>query len=235
MTKPIRALLLAAGLGTRLRPITDNIPKCLVPIGGQPLLERWLISLEKVKCEETTVNTHYLAEQVDNFFRKRKRSQMKIKTKYEPNLLGTGGTLMANKEFFEESTGLIIHADNVTDFDIKNLLEAHENRPKNCVMTMLTFNTNDPSSCGIVETNKLGIIQSFHEKVLNPPSNKANAGIYAFNSELLVEMEKIEEPNDLCNQVFPYIIDKIYTHHTNNMLIDIGTEKKLLEAQALWL
>ena len=64
MKKPFRALLLAAGLGTRLRPITLETPKCLVPIGGEPLLGRWLRQLELAGCEAVLINTHYLADQV---------------------------------------------------------------------------------------------------------------------------------------------------------------------------
>ena len=71
MTKPLRALLLAAGFGTRLRPITQKIPKCLVEVGGEPLLGRWLRQLENVGCEAVLINTHYLADQVESFLRDR--------------------------------------------------------------------------------------------------------------------------------------------------------------------
>jgi mannose-1-phosphate guanylyltransferase len=67
MSRPLRALLLSAGLGTRLRPLTLYTPKCLVPIGGYPLLGRWLRKLEQAGCKAVLVNTHYLAEQVEAY------------------------------------------------------------------------------------------------------------------------------------------------------------------------
>ena len=171
MTQPIRALLLAAGFGTRLRPLTLTTPKCLVQIGGQPLLERWLQSLEACFCSNALVNTHYLSDQVHAFLAERPESKMSIQSTYEPELLGTAGTLLANQSFFEGCTGLLIHADNATDFDLNELVNAHQNRPKGCILTMLTFNTDNPQSCGIVEIDGQGVVQAFYEKQKNPPES----------------------------------------------------------------
>ena len=98
-----RALLLAAGLGTRLKPFTDSKPKCLIDIGGKPLLEYWLESLENSNCQEVLINTHYLSEQVFDFLQKRPKTKMKIKTTYEKDLLGTAGTLMKNITFSKKT------------------------------------------------------------------------------------------------------------------------------------
>ena len=111
MNQPLRALLLAAGLGTRLRPLTMHTPKCLVPINGEPLLGRWLRNLEQVGCEAVLVNTHYLAEQVTAYLQSW-NSTIAIQNVYEHELLGTAGTLRANQAFFANSTGMLIHADN---------------------------------------------------------------------------------------------------------------------------
>ena len=115
MTQPFRALLLAAGFGTRLRPITLHTPKCLVPIGGEPLLGRWLRKLERAGCESVLINTHYLAKEVEAFLQGRQSSAMSIRTAHEPELLGTAGTLLANQGFFKDATGLLIHADNAME------------------------------------------------------------------------------------------------------------------------
>ena len=175
MRKPIRALLLSAGLGTRLRPITLTTPKCLVPIGNRPLLEHWLTNLESCSCSKVLINTHYLAEKVEKFLNQRPKSRMSIHRTFEPELLGTAGTLIANKDFFNDSTCLLIHADNATNFDLNELVQAHYQRPKGCLLTMLTFNSRNPEGCGIVEVDMQGIVTSFHEKVQNPPGNRANA------------------------------------------------------------
>ena len=99
MTRSFRALLLAAGLGTRLRPITLHTPKCLVPIKGEPLLGHWLRKLEIAGCDSVLINTHYLADQVEAFLKGWQSSTMVVQTVHEPQLLGTAGTLLANQAF----------------------------------------------------------------------------------------------------------------------------------------
>ena len=164
MNLPIRCLLLAAGLGTRLRPITNDHPKCLVTVGGKPVLEWWLKHLELIKCEKVIINTHYHADKVSDFLKNYNQAQLQVIEKYESKLLGTAGTLVANADFFQESTGILIHADNATDTDLNQLIKAHRNRPKCCILTMLTFTTDEPQNCGIVETDSDGVVQHFYEK-----------------------------------------------------------------------
>ena len=150
MKRKIRALLLAAGLGTRLRPLTFDIPKCLVKVSDKTMLEEWIDKLVSLGTEKIIINTHYKAEKVESFL-KTQKNKTKIYQFNEVNLLGTAGTLIANKEIFKNSTGLLIHVDNYTEIKLKDLLKAHLNRPKNCLLTMLTFKTNDPQNCGIVK------------------------------------------------------------------------------------
>lgn len=91
----MKAFLLAAGLGTRLRPLTDTIPKCLVPINGKPLLQYWIDLFEKHGIDEVCINLHYLSDQVVNFI-KANPSKIKWHLSYEPELLGSGGTIFSN-------------------------------------------------------------------------------------------------------------------------------------------
>ena len=234
MNRPFRALLLAAGLGTRLRPITLHTPKCLVPVGGEPLLARWLRQLKTAGCEAVLVNTHYLAEQVEAFLKTQPDNGMKIEVTYESELLGTAGTLLANKTFFEGATGLMIHADNAMADDLKSFLVAHENRNPDCVMTMLTFTTDNPQSCGIVGLDPRGIISSFHEKVANPPGNCANGALYAFNESLLDRLTGMTPlPSDFSTEVVPTLLGRIQTWHTNKPYLDVGTPAALAKAQTL--
>ena len=235
MTQPIRALLLAAGFGTRLKPLTLTTPKCLVPIGGQPLLERWLQSLEACGCSDALVNTHYLADQVDAFLEERPKGTMHVQSVYEPELLGTAGTLLANQSFFEGSTGLLIHADNATDFNLKELIQAHQQRPKSCLLTMLTFETDKPQSCGIVEIDNQGIVQAFHEKVDNPPGNRANGAVYAFNRDFLEATNAAKpKPGDFSIDILPSVVGKIFTCEATGRFIDIGSPEALKKARSLW-
>jgi len=230
----IRAILLAAGLGTRLRPITLQTPKCLVSVGGQPLLERWLRQLEKAGCKEAIINTHYLAKQVENFLQDRPPSNMIIKTSYETKLLGTAGTLLANKSFFEDGTGLLIHADNAMEDDLGTFLTAHKARHSDCLLTMLTFNTDNPRSCGIVNCNSNGVIDAFYEKVDNPPGNRANGALYAFDQLFLDYLSSIDpEPSDFSTEVLPTMLGRMQACHTKGHYLDIGTPAALAKAQTV--
>lgn len=95
----MRALLLAAGFGTRLLPLTERLPKCLVPINGRPLLDYWLENLLKGGVEEVIINTHYLAPLVHQFLNQSSWSS-RVTIVHEERLLGTGGTILKNREFF---------------------------------------------------------------------------------------------------------------------------------------
>ena len=232
---PIRCLLLAAGLGTRLKPLTNHKPKCLVDVGGRPILQWWLEHLETIQCEKVIVNTHYHAGKVSSFLRNYKKTSMQIIERYESQLLGTAGSLLANANFFQGSTGVLIHADNATNIDLSRLIHAHRNRPKYCLLTMLTFATDTPQSCGIVEADSKGVVQSFHEKVKNPPGNRANGAVYVFEQTLLdILKSSKEQPFDFSIDVLPRLLGRIYTWHTLDHFIDIGTPESLNRARQIW-
>ena len=234
MKQPLRALLLAAGFGTRLRPLTKEKPKCLIEVKGKPMLEHWLTNLEKLAVEEVIINTHYLHKKVSKYIKLRNQTKIKIVECYEKKLLGTAGTLLKNRNFFKNTTGLLIHADNYTKADLSGLIEAHHRRPKECLITMLTFNTSDPKSCGIVEIDERNIVTKFHEKIKNPPSNRANGAIYVFDDIFIEWLIKTKtKPIDFSNQVLPLMIGKIYTWHIEEDYFDIGTISSLNKAQLI--
>jgi len=229
----VRAILLAAGLGKRLRPITDNTPKCILPIKGQPLLEIWLSRLKKAGIGPCLINTHYLAKQIEDFVEASfYRNQVKLVNEFE--LLGTAGTLIANLDFFQNEDGLLIHADNYCLADFIAFKKAHINRPPECLMTMMTFRTNLPSSCGIVELDNRNVVIGFHEKIINPPGNLANGAVYILSAELLKRLS-----NDLCaatdfsTEVLGQLVGQIYSYETTELFIDIGTPETYAQANNL--
>lgn len=219
----MRVMILAAGRGSRLRPLTDKVPKCLVKIKGQPLLDIWLERLTKCGFGPFLINTHYLADQVLHFA-ETSPYRKTIKLVNEPNLLGTAGTLIANLDFFNGEDGMLIHADNYCLADFLDFKEAHINRPPVCLMTMMTFRTSEPQSCGIVQLDENNIVVGFHEKIKSPPGNLANGAIYMLSSKFLKEAEKY--PNtltDFSTEIINRFIGKIYSYETSEMLLDIGT------------
>ena len=213
-------------MGTRLRPLTNSIPKCLVKIGGKPILQIWLENLSKAGCEEVIINTHYLSEKVEEYLEGRKFGDMKIITTYEPKLLGTAGTLLKNADFLLGKNCMLIHADNFTDVNLEEFLKFHKDFsiPKKRLLTMMTFTTNNPESCGIVSINNEGIVENFHEKKSTDNGNIANAAIYCFNDNLInFLISKKKNFFDFSEDVIPECINNIQTFHTNSTFIDIGT------------
>lgn len=229
----MKAILLAAGYGTRLRPITNTIPKCLVPIQGKPLLEIWLERLSNAGLSHFLINTHYLASRVQSFVQNSSyKNQIQLTS--EPQLLGTAGTLLENLDFFQGEDGILIHADNYCLADFNAFLKAHKQRPPGCLMTMMTFRSDRPSSCGIVELNNRGVVIGFYEKVASPPGNLANGAVYILSSELL-EILSIEFPNakDFSQDILPNLVGRIFTYETKKTFMDIGTPEAYKQANCL--
>jgi len=234
MSKKIRALILAAGYGTRLRPITLKTPKCLVEIGGQPLLYNWLKKLEQINCERTLINTHHLSDKVNLFIKDYSCGSMKVESIFEPDLLGTFGTLYANRSWFKDRIGMLIHGDNFTKTNLIEFLEAHNSRPKECLLTMMTFKSSTPESCGIVLTDKNDVMIDFYEKTSNPPSNLANGAVYLFDNDFIDWVEENQlNGNDFSLHVLPLLKSKVKTWCTNECFIDIGTPDALNYARSL--
>ena len=175
----MKALILAAGHGSRLRPLTNSIPKCLVEIDGKPLLQRWLEALESIGCELAIVNTHYLSTMVEDFLKDWKSDVLKVETKYEQKLLGGSRTLLQCRSEIEGDITLLIHADNMMEESLDGLIQAFNNRPNFCPITMLTFHTDYKEECGIVEIDSNGVVVNFHEKKKDAPGNLANGAVYA--------------------------------------------------------
>ena len=219
----MRAILLCAGYGTRLRPLTNTIPKCLVPIRGRPLLDIWLQNLSQAGIGPFLINTHYLADQVAAFVEASPHRDQ-VTLVHERELLGTAGTLIANLNFFQSGDGMLIHADNYCLADFRAFMQVYKQRPPSCVMTMMTFRTDDPSSCGIVQLDEGGVVVGFHEKVAAPPGNLANGAVYILSAELLKRMDKdFHTVRDFSTEVLNRLVGKIFTYETSEVFLDVGT------------
>lgn len=219
----MRALLLAAGFGTRLRPLTNTTPKCLVTIKDQVLLGIWLERLTQAGIEAFLINTHYLSEQVESYIEGSLYSD-KVTLVREKKLLGTAGTLVANLDFFEGQDGLLIHADNYCMANFHDFIHAHNQRPPHCVITMMTFRTENPENSGIVELDAEGVVIGFHEKVVNPPGNLANGAVYILSPELINTLAtNFYNVSDFSTEVLQHLVGRIYTYETQEYFIDIGS------------
>jgi len=227
----MKAFLLAAGLGTRLRPITDSTPKCLLSVGGRPLLDIWLDALAKAGVNEVLLNAHHLADQVEAHVTARLGAPA-VHLVVEPELLGSAGTLRANRNFVVgEDMFLAINADNLTDFDLGLLIDAH--RAGNAVATLSLFRAPDPTKVGVVEVND-GLVVGFEEKPAHPRGDLANAGMYAFAPEVIDEIIG-PYPQDIGFHLLPALIGRARALALNgSYFIDIGTPQALRRARHDW-
>jgi mannose-1-phosphate guanylyltransferase len=218
----VKAVLLIAGLGTRLRPLTNSIPKCLLPINGEPLLGIWFEKLVAAGVSEVLINTHWLADQVSDYVEKNCPPELKVTVFYEQQLLGSAGTLAANRDFFGSDPFFIIYGDNLSDVNLADLYASHlKHRP---VLTLSTFEAEFPERCGVAEIDHQQIIQGFVEKPQTPLSNRAAAGIYVAEPEIFdyFPQQKTLSVLDLGFDVIPRLIGKM-RNYSIDKLIDIGT------------
>ena len=229
----MKAFLLAAGLGTRLRPLTDTMPKCLVPIDGEPMLYHWLQLLKIHDISDVLINVHYLPHAVRQYVADFESSNPtpQIMLFHEKTLLGNAGTIKANMRWIEdEEAFLIAYADNLTNVDLTGLIQFHQTR--DAILTMGLFRSDCPERCGIAALGNDGLILDFTEKPEKPRSNMANAGIYVASPGLLDYIP--EGFADLGHDVLPRLVGKMYGDELDGYLRDIGTMESYIKAQNEW-
>jgi mannose-1-phosphate guanylyltransferase len=227
----MRALLLAAGLGTRLRPLTDVLPKCLAPVRGRPLLEYWLDALFRAEAERVVVNVHHHAGLVEAYLAATAWRD-RVVVVHEDELLGTGGTILRQAAHFPSGPFLVAHADNLSAFDCRLFMRAHALRPPGCAITMMTFATPFPDTCGIVSLDGKGIVREFHEKVRNPPGNLANAAVYVIEHEVVEFIRSLgRQFVDFSTEVIPHFLGRMFTYRNTSYHEDIGTLDRWRRAQ----
>jgi D,D-heptose 1,7-bisphosphate phosphatase len=230
MVRRVKAILLAAGLGTRLRPLTNTTPKCLVPIGGRPLLDYWIDQLVEAGVREARLNTHALAEQVRDYIAGVNcAGRLRLAESYEPELLGSAGTIAANTSLADDADEIIIiYADNFSDVDLRQMLAFH--RDHDDPFTILLFHAPDPRACGIAELDGQGRIVSFVEKPQEPRGDLANAGVYVVDADAYREIAGMGA-FDLGFEVLPRFIGRMRGWAWGGYHLDIGTFAALERAR----
>ena len=223
----MKAFLLAAGIGSRLKPITNAIPKCLIPIHGKPLLQIWLELLDRHGIDEVLINIHHHPEKLDEFIADMKPAvRIKITPFYEQTLLGSAGTIAANKAFVGDCDDFIIaYADNLTRINLSSMIDFHRRiKTKGGIFTMGLFYSPNPSECGIAVMDAENKIVEFIEKPQNPLGNLANGGIYITTSEIFSFIpETTGAPIDMGFDVLPALAGKMFGYEIKEYLRDIGT------------
>ena len=227
----MKAFLLAClGVGSRLRPITDSTPKCMLVIDDRPLLDIWLDALDHVGVDEVLVNLHHLPDVVHHHLANR-TGRPRSRMFFEPELLGSAGTLVANRQWVDgEEMFLVCYADNLTDFDLRSLVDVHREQFY-CYST--AFHSERPSAGGVVEMDSSGVVVGFEEKPSRPASDLTNAGIYAFHPCVLEEIDGIP-PNDIGYDLLPRLVGRARALLIEGYFRDVGTIDAYRNAVQEW-
>jgi mannose-1-phosphate guanylyltransferase/phosphomannomutase len=233
----VKALILAAGEGTRLRPLTLERPKPMLPIGRAPLLDHLVRLLARHGVSEIAINLHYKPDAVTTYFGDGSRWGVRLTYSHEERMLGTAGAVRRLQSFLDE-TFFVLYGDVLTDLDLTALAAFHV--AKQAALTAALYRVPRPWDCGIVALDGSGRITRFVEK---PPrhavfSDLANAGVYVVQPEVIEEI-----PPDTCydfgHDLFPVLLERGaalygYPIGDNDYLLDIGSPDKYEQAQRDW-
>jgi mannose-1-phosphate guanylyltransferase len=226
----MKAVILVGGEGTRLRPLTCNTPKAMLPVLNQPFLEHMIRYLRGHGVDEITFALCYLPDCIEGYFGKGSEFGVRLNYVTEESPLGTAGAVK-NAERYLDDLFLVFNGDIFTDIDLGVMLSFHQERKAKATIALTPVE--NPSAYGVVETNAQGRVKRFIEK---PPREEAttnliNAGIYILNSEVLQDIP----PNTFFmfeHHLFPHLLKKgvpIYGYPSDAYWIDMGTPEKYLQ------
>jgi len=190
----VKAVILAGGLGTRLRPLTNNTPKPMLPIGEKPILEHLINWTKKNGVKSIVLCVSYLRETIEDYFEDGEKFGVKIEYAISKKQLATAGQLKTAEEFIEGNF-VCMYGDSLFNFNLKNMIKQHAIKKALITMSLNEYKTNFPY--GVIETSKNGKVKSWNEK----PEIKANInmGCYIMNSKVF----------DLIPKNKPYGMDEV--------------------------
>ena len=226
-------MILAAGEGTRLRPLTNQLPKALVPLGGVPLVQLILEWLKSYEVCEVAINLHHLGEKIADFCGDGSRFGLKVTYSSEGALLGTAGGVKRMHRFFGK-TFVVVYGDILTNFNLKKMIEFHES--KGAIVTIAAYQNCHQEGCGVLRLNHQGQVIQFVEKPEIPKKRRglSNGGVYVLRKEVLNYIPG-RSYYDFGFDVFPKLIDLGvpiygYTLSDEEYLTDIGTWQRMQKA-----
>lgn len=222
----LKAMIMAAGVGSRLDPLTKAVPKPLVPIANRPVMDILFEKLSSIGVKDVVANTYYLAEQIIDRY---KNNNFGINFEYikEETLSGTAGGLKKCQFFFNEGEDFIVlSADGLSNADLLQGIETHKNSGAIATIGIKQIPIEEVAHFGVVVTDKDGFITEFQEKpsVEEAKSNFINTGIYIFNYKIF-DYIPANTFYDFAKNVFPELLKShaINTFEINQYWTDIGT------------
>lgn len=212
----MRVMIMAAGIGTRLRPVTDLLPKPMAPIVNRPALYHILRLLGRHGLREVIINLHHLPDAITGYFGDGAELRMDISYSFEPELLGTAGGVKNNSAFLDSGTFLVVSGDALTDIDLTGLVAAH--RRTGSIATIAVKEVADPSLYGVVIADDEGRVVAFQEKptLEEARSRLCNCGIYVFEPEILSHI-LTDGFDDFGRRVFPDLLRERIAFHAHTV------------------
>jgi mannose-1-phosphate guanylyltransferase len=227
----MKAFLLTAGNGTRLRPLTDQNPKCLLPIQGTPLLALWLENCRRSGVDEVLINLHAHSAKVRNFI-SGYQDGPRVYLAEERELLGSAGTLAENRSFVKgEDSFFILYGDVLTNVSLTDMLAFHEQ--KNALATLGIYQVSDPQRCGIVSFDQERVVRDFVEKPSRPESNWAFSGVMIARPQV-IDLVPPQRPADIGFHLLPQLVGRMAVYPIPGFLVDIGTLENYRAVQSSW-
>jgi mannose-1-phosphate guanylyltransferase len=227
----LKAFLLAGGHGTRLRPLTDSVPKCLVPIRGRPLLDIWLDLCARSGITDVLINLHAHPQPIEQHLQ-RSNSPVNVRVVHEDRLLGSAGTLAANRDWVGSDRAFwILYSDVLTNTNLGRMSEFHSGHGG--IATLGLYQVPDPSRCGVVLTDDKGVITDFEEKPRTPRGNWVFSGLMVADPRLF-DLIPPCIPADIAFHVLPRLLGKMRAFPIADYLLDIGTLPNYHRAQITW-
>lgn len=229
----MKALILAAGVGSRLRPLTDTIPKPMLPIAGEPLLAHTLRWLREYGVHEIALNLHHLPEIVQHGLGDGSRWGVRLHYNVERELQGTAGAALHFRSLWD-APFYVIYGDLLLDLDLQALHEFH--RLRAAAMTIALKPTDTPHSQGMIACDERGRILRFVEKPRVWPADQrtANSGVYLVEPHLLQHVPA-DRPSDWGHDIIPALLRAnapVYGVAVRGTVIDIGTPAVYKQVQA---
>jgi mannose-1-phosphate guanylyltransferase len=251
----IRAMVLAAGIGSRLQPLSDEIPKPLIKIGGNSIMGHILHLLKKHGIKKIISNTHHLGDKIQaEFANVNKTEGIELNFVHEDKLSGVAGGIRRCQDFLRQSTACIIMGDALTDIDLSDLYQKHKQAVKkyNCIATVAQMQVADSSHFGVIVTESLlpdfkksndeidgARIVQFQEKPKPDEalSNWANTGVYFFEPAIYDYIPSIEEAPvyDVAKNLFPRLLKEgkyiqAISVKPGTYWADLGTPKQYIQS-----
>src|SRR5256885_16850103 len=229
----MKAVVMAGGEGSRLRPLTIRRPKPMVPIAGKPVMEHILNLLKRHGITEVIVTVQYLASNIEDYFGNGSQFGMRITYSREDVPLGTAGSVKNAEEQLTEPF-LVISGDALTDYNLKDIIEYHQE--KKALATLTLAHVHNPLEYGVIITNEEGHITQFLEKPSwgEVFSDTINTGIYVLDPAIFAYFEK-DKPFDFSQELFPYMLkkgDPIYGYVAEGYWCDVGNLAEYMQANA---